>query len=198
MDYQTPKVAFSFANGVPLGLAKELSGLGVLIDGDIDSRMYEDSDSENETNDVSKSYLSPIKLREFLKEESKHSQFVKFASELMKLNLDISSMLTLISNLSNGNDQFVYGIPVLDEQAAQERKAKVLPKLEAFMERKSLIACETALRHFKDIVDTIGGSKEKQRAKSLLEKVTVVEDNPSSRTLNLISSSKLNERSKVG
>lgn len=41
---------------------------------------------------------------------------------------------------------------------------------------KELIACETAIRSFLDILDTVGGQNEKCRAKQLLSNVKVLSD----------------------
>lgn len=62
---------------------------------------------------------------------------------------------------------------------------------------KRLYTCKTAADSFHTILETLGGSKEKERAKSLMENVTVVPDNPSFRTVRLPSTGKIKPRSKV-
>ena len=197
VDYQTPKVVFYFTNGVPIGLSKELSDIGVLVDGELVDCTFNDSSSEeNDVEKLSETFVQTIKLGDFVRSMSDVSQQV-CTSEISRVNLDISTMLTLISNLSNGFHEHVFGIPVLDEQASQERNCKVLPKLQTYLSNKTLLACETAVNGFKKIVHLVGGPKEKERAKELLKTITTVADNPSQRTLKLISSSKLNKRAKV-
>ena len=46
VDFEVPKIAFYFANGVPAGLANELIEMGVLVDGDIVT--FSDQDSSDE------------------------------------------------------------------------------------------------------------------------------------------------------
>ena len=197
VNYQIPKVVFYFTKGVPGGLANKLVNMGVLVDGEIVSCTNECSDTDSES-DYSECTDLTIKLQDILQQNFPQTNIIGNDGEITKVNLDISSMLTLVSNLSNGFSQYTYGMPVLDEQANQERESRVLPKLETFLKHKTMITCETALRHFNDILKTIGGTKEKERANLLLEKLTVVADDPSPRTSSLISSSKLNERAKVG
>ena len=47
------------------------------------------------------------------------------------------------------------------------------------------------------ILETLGGDNEKQRAKELLDKCTLVADQPSIRSQNLPHTGKIRERSKV-
>ena len=72
-----------------------------------------------------------------------------------------------------------------------------LPTLQSFLKNRELIACKTCVNAFKEIVATIGGPNEKQRANALLNDVKVVPDSPSERTLLLTNSSKINHRAKL-
>uniref|UniRef100_A0A8C5PCX7 CG025 protein n=1 Tax=Leptobrachium leishanense TaxID=445787 RepID=A0A8C5PCX7_9ANUR len=112
-----------------------------------------------------------------------------------RVNLDITTLITYVSSLSHGGCHLVFKQQVLTEQAAQEREAKVLPLLDAFMEGKELFACECAVNDFQSILDTLGGQGERNRAAALLQRVTVVPDQPSERALKLAISSKINQRS---
>ena len=62
---------------------------------------------------------------------------------------------------------------------------------------KEMIVCETALTSFQSILKTVGGPSEKLRAEKLLQQVTVVPDQVSSRTHNISKSAKINQRTKV-
>ena len=62
---------------------------------------------------------------------------------------------------------------------------------------KELYACKTAVDDFKTILDTVGSEQECLRAKELMQKVTVVDDQPSSRALSMKTSAKIKERGKV-
>lgn len=73
-------------------------------------------------------------------------------------------------------------------------KHKVFP---SFITGKKLVCCETAHKDFLEILSTVGGESEKQRASEILKKVTVLPDNPSPKATDLEKTSKIKERSKV-
>lgn len=112
-----------------------------------------------------------------------------------RANLDITTLITYVSSLSHGRCHFAFKEPVLTEQAAQERREKVLPGLDGFMQDKELYACHSAVQDFRVILDTLGGPGEKARAEELLARLRVVPDQPSERTQRLTTSSKVNRRS---
>ena len=62
---------------------------------------------------------------------------------------------------------------------------------------KELIVCETAKHDFQAIIETIGGPREKERSQELLQRLHIVPDQPSSRTLTLSSSNRIKDRAKV-
>ena len=62
---------------------------------------------------------------------------------------------------------------------------------------KELYVCQTAVNDFMAILETLGGENEKQRAKELLDRCTLVADQPSIRSQNLPQTGKIRERSKV-
>lgn len=112
-----------------------------------------------------------------------------------RVNLDISTLLSLVSSLTHGGCGLVFKEVVLTEQAADERRAPVLPILEEFMAGKELLACAAAVGDFETILRTLGGAREKERAQRLLKRVTVVMDQPSERTLALTPSAAVTPRS---
>ena len=57
--------------------------------------------------------------------------------------------------------------------------------------------CETALKDFETILGTVGGEREKERARELLKRVTIVPDSPSPSTETLKESGKIKRRPKV-
>lgn len=65
------------------------------------------------------------------------------------------------------------------------------------MAGRKLVCCETAHRDFLEILQTVGGETEKQRASEMLKRVSVVSDNPSPKAVALEKTSKIKERSKV-
>lgn len=115
--------------------------------------------------------------------------------ECCRANLDITTLIAYVSSLSHGHCHLTFREPVLTEQAAQERRLRVLPQLDAFMAGKELFACRAAVRDFRLILDTLGGPGEKERAQKLLARLHVVDDQPSERTLRLTPSAKVTSRS---
>ena len=62
---------------------------------------------------------------------------------------------------------------------------------------KKLFVCKTAIDDFKTILETVGGEQECSRAEKLMQQITLVEDQPSSRALSLQTSGKVKQRAKV-
>ncbi|TNN24868.1 UPF0415 protein C7orf25 [Liparis tanakae] len=115
--------------------------------------------------------------------------------ECRRVNLDITTLITYVSSLSHGRCHLSFREPVLTEQAAQERRLPVLPRLDDFLRGKQLFACRAAVRDFQLILDTLGGPGEKERARALLARLQQVDDRPSERSLILTPSAKVNRRS---
>lgn len=97
-------------------------------------------------------------------------------TEINVLNLDVSTLLAYVTNMTNGYNHFIYREPLLTQQAEMERKRPVKPILENLFKGKELIVCQTAYENFMNIIDVIGGPKETLRAKELLNKVQIVKD----------------------
>lgn len=117
--------------------------------------------------------------------------------DVSRVNLDITTLFALVSNLCHGHCELVFQEKILTQQAAEERGHPLLPELLNFLIGKQLFVCETALSDFQTILSTVGGPLEKRRAATLLRYVEVVSDCPSPRSLKLPTSSKLNGRAKV-
>ncbi|XP_052826354.1 UPF0415 protein C7orf25 homolog isoform X2 [Octopus bimaculoides] len=113
------------------------------------------------------------------------------------VNLDITTLITLVSAVTHGHCNFIFPEKILTLQAKEEREKPVLPEMLDFLKGKKLCCCETAMRHFWTILDTLGGQSERQRAEELISKVKVVPDRPSQRAHSLPLTSKLKERSKI-
>lgn len=104
------------------------------------------------------------------------------------LNLDVSTLLAYVTNMTNGYPNFVYLEPLLTQQAEMERRNPVKPILDKLFEGKKLITCKTAHDNFIDIIRVIGGPKETQRSREFLKRIEIVEDVTTGRimeTLNL-------------
>ena len=114
-----------------------------------------------------------------------------------KVNLDITTLISLVSNVCHGKCHFTFQEAILTEQAMQERESPLLPKLHAFMKGKQLFACQTAVDDFATILGTVGGPEEKQRAENLLQQITVVPDQLSARSESLMTSAKVKDRARI-
>lgn len=114
-----------------------------------------------------------------------------------KLNVDITTMLAYVSELSNGGSNFRFNEKLLDEQAAAERKEPILPTLDKIFEGKELICCETAVKSFDEIIALLAGPKEKLRAEELKKRMTILPDvEQPERIINLDLSSQIKDRSR--
>ncbi|KAM9789805.1 UPF0415 protein C7orf25 homolog [Neosynchiropus ocellatus] len=213
VQYLHPHVVFAFYNGVSSPMADRLKDMGVSVRGDIvavDAMVMEEggaaeeadeeADSDNCSDEEEDDQEGSAELTRV--DRSKVVASLEFpiqmkVEECRRVNLDITTLITYVSSLSHGRCYFSFREPVLTEQAAQERQQPVLPSLDAFMEGKELYTCQTAVRDFQVILETLGGPNEKERAKLLLARLNVVDDEQSERTQCLTPSSKVNHRSLI-
>jgi hypothetical protein len=146
------------------------------------------------------------KLEEALEEKGvvlgrKFKEFNKFSiqehSLTKKLNLDITTMLAYVSELSNGGVETKFNERLLNEQLENEKIEPILPFLEKLFEGKELICCETAKNSFEEIISLLAGPKEKIRAEDLKDRITILPDidNPQD-IINVDLSSQIKERSR--
>jgi len=216
VDFRAPTVVFSFSDGVPSCIARKLHEMNIYVEGEIVEIDDDDDDDDADDRESSQRCVRSVSLSEIvqkLKHSDKSSDDLCLLKDTQnkldglsldsrgdvrrKANLDVTALLCLVSNLTNGSDNFNYGVPVLNKQADQERLAPALPGLTRFLSDRDLVACETAVTNFKKIIATIGGPSESHRSEELLKRIEIVKDRPSTRTLNLESSSKINQRAKV-
>ncbi|XP_072455217.1 UPF0415 protein C7orf25 homolog [Notamacropus eugenii] len=196
VQYSSPRIIFAFYNSVSSPMAEKLKEMGISVRGDIvavNAPLEWPGDSESDEE-------APGLLQVTRVDRENVVASVAFPTEVKvdvcsRVNLDITTLITYVSALSYGGCHFVFREKVLTEQAVQERKERVLPQLEAFMANKELFACESAVRDFQAILDTLGGPGERERAARLIERISVVPDQPSERALRLVTSSKINSRS---
>lgn len=202
VQYSNPHIVFAFYNSVSSPMAEKLRDMGISVRGDIvavNSLLSHPEEqqqlSESEPDDEEEELLQVTRV-----DRDNVLAHVAFPTEIKvnvcrRVNLDITTLITYVSAMSYGGCHFVFKEKVLTEQAEQERKEQVLPQLEAFMKDKELFACESAVKDFQSILDTLGGPGERERAAMLIKRVTVVPDQPSERALRLVASSKINSRS---
>ncbi|KAL1784411.1 UPF0415 protein C7orf25-like [Sigmodon hispidus] len=200
VQYSNPHIVFAFYNSVSSPMAEKLKDMGISVRGDIvavnsllnhpEELQLRESESDDEGQDLQ---VTRVDRENVL-------AHVAFPTEVKvdvckRVNLDITTLITYVSAMSYGGCHFIFKEKVLTEQAEQERKEQVLPQLEAFMKDKELFACESAVKDFQSILDTLGGPGERERATMLIKRISVVPDQPSERALRLVASSKINSRS---
>ncbi|KAI5194355.1 hypothetical protein MUG91_G29n41 [Manis pentadactyla] len=201
VQYSNPHIIFAFYNSVSSPMAEKLKEMGISVRGDIvavNSLLCHPEElrlSESESDDEGPELLQVTRV-----DRENILASVAFPTEIKvdvcrRVNLDITTLITYVSALSYGGCHFIFKEKVLTEQAEQERKEQVLPQLEAFMKDKELFACESAVKDFQSILDTLGGPGERERAIMLIKQINVVPDQPSERALRLVASSKINSRS---
>eukprot|EP00118_Oscarella_pearsei_P000139 m.4293 g.4293 ORF g.4293 m.4293 type:complete len:236 (+) comp10512_c0_seq1:315-1022(+) len=98
-----------------------------------------------------------------------------------RLNLDVTAFVAYSSCMTNGCSFAAFREACLRGQAQDERSNPVVPVLDAYFHGKLLVACETAVANFRDILQRVGGAEEKARGDRLLERVGVVPDHVSQR-----------------
>ncbi|XP_021341652.1 UPF0415 protein C7orf25 homolog [Mizuhopecten yessoensis] len=114
-----------------------------------------------------------------------------------KVNLDITTLITLVSAVTHGGCHFIFPEKILTLQAKDERENPALPQLQTYLNGKELYACQTAWDDFETILKTLGGPEEKRRAQLLLHRVKVIPDQPSKRAKDLPDTGKIRQRTKV-
>lgn len=120
-----------------------------------------------------------------------------YQQDYSKLNIDITTMLAYVSELSNGGVNWRFNEKLLEEQRATERKEPIKPILDKVFEGKELICCETAVKSFDEIIELLAGPNEKVRAGKLKQRMTILPDieRPDS-VINLELSAQIKERSR--
>ena len=180
-----PKVHIVFYNGVSPAVAQATEKRGAIVVGAIVPIEMSDESSDDDNESIEDDITSNFDFKELKGDTS-------------TLNLDISAMMAYISAVTNGHSNYKFKEHILTEQARQERISSVKNQLDSVFHGKKLVSCESAVKDFMTIVDTVGGDDEKLRAKDLVEnKLTVVPDALSEEVANLKLSDQIKERSKI-
>ncbi|VDM64281.1 unnamed protein product [Angiostrongylus costaricensis] len=118
--------------------------------------------------------------------------------QLPPVNLDVSAVFVLISNLTHehGTDH-MFDSTLLTQQAEMEKRNPARTQLLSQIEGRELIICRTAYDSVRDILSTVGGDSEKKRMEELFKNVRLVDDAVSERTSILKHSDRINQRSIV-
>ncbi|XP_077998909.1 UPF0415 protein C7orf25 homolog isoform X2 [Glandiceps talaboti] len=187
--FQPPLVQFVFCAGITKPIV-ELTELSVVVKGNvIDVGAGLSTIDEAFRHRVDSDKLETLSWQQEVSMET--------TKECDKLNLDITTLIALVSELTHGGCWYRFKEDVLTDQASRERQSALLPRLCTFMQDKKWFACESAVRDFNTILATIGGKNEKQRAVELLDRITIVPDQVSQRASELSESGRIKPRSKI-
>ncbi|XP_015609308.1 UPF0415 protein C7orf25 [Cephus cinctus] len=176
--YRAPEVVFHFAYGIEEMLAKKLERLGIVVEGTRnnarDDHVLAEKvfpfESENESSDSSdESKRNGASASDLIINRVN-------VQEIKLLNLDVSTLLAYVTNMTNGYAHFLYEEPLLSMQAEWERSRPVKPILDKLFEGKDLVVCQTAFENFRNIIDVIGGPMETARAQEFIKRVRIIED----------------------
>lgn len=168
VHYHPPEVVFHFTRGVSSRVYESLRKNAVQIEGDImenvEDEIYEsesesDSNSEGEAIEQNDSNMALETEAQSITEEDRAIKVV---------NLDVTTLITMVSEVTNGGAYAEFEDELLKQQALDERAHSTLADLEAFFEGKELIATEMAIEKFLGIVKIVGGPREQERARQLL------------------------------
>lgn len=187
--FKPPKVVFHFANGVGRSLADRVRRSGVEVEGDVvelDSCEEEECSSEEEEEEDAATVVEQGGGGEREQE-----------IDTERLFLDITAMVAYVSSLTNGGAQLHFVRPTFNQQAEWERQRPVKAHLDWLFAGKRLMTCRQAVDSFSDLVETLGGPGEKERAAELMARLSVLDDGPSQRVLDLPLSANISQRSRV-
>ncbi|UJR30833.1 hypothetical protein I4U23_018350 [Adineta vaga] len=207
--YQTPEIVFYFVQGVTEPLANLLRKNGIVVKGsivevneDVEKRLQivddfssSDSDEENDS-EIEDDNENNDNDDDDDDDLNTNTDFIP-TNEPNKINLDVSTLICLVSELTHGGHIYRYPNKWLEVPAQLERAQRLTPKLENYMKDKELYVCQTAFEEFNSIVSIVGGPNEKQRAEELFTRITVVPDCLSERSNLLQESVKIKPRTKI-
>ncbi|EYB84067.1 hypothetical protein Y032_0323g2481 [Ancylostoma ceylanicum] len=187
-NFSPPEVVFEFIAGVPDAMAVKLRSLGVTVLG-------EEIPIESITKvpeDFMEILMDGVDQNDGLQSNNIEKQ------KSPPINLDVSAVFVLISNLTHENGtNHLFDSVLLTQQAEMERKNPARKQLLSQIEGREWIICRTAHDSVRDILRTVGGESEKERMEELFRKVRLVEDAVSEKTATLKHSDRINQRSMV-
>lgn len=185
INYEAPDICFVFPRGITRSVYDCLKLTGVYPIG----KILPDPDFSN---------LKAWKKLEIESDlEDMAHLLADFTERCSIVNLDITTLIVLTSNITNGECHYNFKESILTKQALEEQKEPALEKLKEYLDGKSLICCKTAYDNFQEILNTVGGVNEKKRAEDFFLSVKIVPDNPASYAMELEESASIKLRSKV-
>ncbi|XP_015120785.1 UPF0415 protein C7orf25 homolog [Diachasma alloeum] len=208
--YKSPEIIFHFAYGIETSLSSQLEELGVSVEGE--KIECGESSSEAPRLEESEDGINSLDLTRESDQSENSAVTLQLPTELKilrpspsnvpsnaaeTLNLDVSTLLAYVSNMTNGYANFVYLESLLTLQAEWERERPLKPFLDELFHGKSLKVCRTAYKNFMDIINIIGGRQETARTHELMKNVDIVEDATEGRILKLAIGGKIKLRSRL-
>ncbi|VDK74383.1 unnamed protein product [Cylicostephanus goldi] len=192
-NYSPPEVVFEFVAGVPDAMATKLRSLGITVIGEEVGSTIIPIDSITKV---------PEDFMEMLMEDvEENDRIISNNIENQKeppINLDVSAVFVLISNMTHENGtNHLFDSVLLTQQAEMERKNPARKQLLSQIEGREWIICRTAYDSVREILKTVGGDCERKRMEELFKKVRLVEDAMSEKTAALKHSDRITERSMV-
>jgi len=185
INYESPSICFLFPRGVTQSVYDSLKVTGVYTIGKIlPDPDYDNLDEWNELQNES----SLEDLTQLLSD---------FTVRCTRVNLDITTLIVLTSNITNGYNKYVFKEDILSKQAAEETLNPALPSVLNYLKDKELLCCQTAYDNFQDILRTVGGCEEKKRAEEFFKRVKLIPDDPAFYAMELEESASIKERSKI-
>lgn len=185
LHYQPPAVVFSFSRGVSKKVSMALKKRGVFVEGDIVETpiadFEESSDDESEEDDAKHNHRDKASESDDEEPEAVRLENLAIATarDISTVNLDVTTLITMASDLTNGYENENFADDILQQQALAERARLTMPDLETFFAGKELVATELALEKFLNIVRIVGGPREKERASQIVKRVRSVSNAPS-------------------
>jgi len=194
-NFKPPVCIFWFVNGVTSDVVEELESIGIISHGTV---IDQSKLTTNKLKGKKKDLKQLVEEKEMFF-TSIPQETVDFTSECEVANLDITTLICYVSHIANeldinGNATTVYNDVLLQQQADEERKCPVLPVINKMMEGKKLVCTNIAWEKFWVILETIGGEQEKQRANNLLQRIQIIDVDPSPRALSLSIGSKIKQQ----
>lgn len=177
MHYKPPVVVFSFSRGHTKQVSDALLKRGVLVEGELveDLEMFDESDVDTSEEQESDSDASEDAAANLAIEPSDE--------DITIVNLDVTTLITMVSQVTNDGADEEFEDELLKRQAQEEREHRTLPDLYAFLEGKDVVVTQMAVEKFLNIVRIVGGPKEQERARMMLppenQKIRVVPNAPS-------------------
>lgn len=206
--FKVPQTAVIFFHDIPPKLFKEITCLNVEINQVVDGELKDLSNFSSHVNNKIEEDVRSSKESEAMfgglchvqdcvckrHLETAISQYTHDPSDVKDVNLDVSSMITLVSNQCHDYNKSKFKHHYLSQQAEKEKSDSALLKIMRFLIGKRLLACKTAVKSFEAIVKIIAGENEKKRASKLVDMLIIEEDQSFEKNEKLSITSRINDR----